>query len=81
MSLEHGELVAQDKDLDLFRGVGSGAQDHPAHELGQGHVDQFQRHRRIIVGVGGRQSSRSAALRRVSGTHRRRGRAASDPTP
>jgi hypothetical protein len=32
-SLEHGELVAQDQDLDLLGGVGSGAQHNPAEEL------------------------------------------------
>jgi hypothetical protein len=33
-SLEHGELVAQDQDLDLLGGVGSGAQHDPAQQLG-----------------------------------------------
>ena len=32
---EHGELVAQDQDLDLFGGVGSGAEHYPAQELGE----------------------------------------------
>jgi hypothetical protein len=31
--LEHGELVAQDEDLDLLGGVGSVAQHDPAQEL------------------------------------------------
>jgi hypothetical protein len=34
-------LVAQDEDLDLFGGVGSGAQHHPAQELGEDEVDQL----------------------------------------
>jgi hypothetical protein len=38
--LEYGELVAQDQDLDLLGGVGSGDQDHPAEELGEHQVDQ-----------------------------------------
>jgi hypothetical protein len=46
--LEHGELVAQDQDLDLLAGVGSGTQDHPAQELGEHLVDQPQRHGRIM---------------------------------
>jgi hypothetical protein len=33
-SLEHGELVTQDEDLDFFGRVGSGAQDQPGQELG-----------------------------------------------
>ena len=49
-SLEHGELVAQDQDLDLLGGVGSGAQHDPAQELGEHLVDQPQRHQRIMPG-------------------------------
>jgi hypothetical protein len=48
--LEHGELVAQDEDLDVLGGVGSGVQHHPAQELGEHQVDQSQRHRRIMLG-------------------------------
>jgi hypothetical protein len=48
--LEHGELVAQDQDLDVLAGVGSGVQHHPAHELGEHQVGQSQRHRRIMLG-------------------------------
>jgi hypothetical protein len=58
-SLEHGELVAQDEDLDLLPGVGSGAQDHPGQELGERHVDQLQCHQRIMSGSVRRQSGRS----------------------
>jgi hypothetical protein len=39
--LEHSELVAQDEDLDLLGGVGSGAQHHPAQKLGGHEVDQL----------------------------------------
>jgi hypothetical protein len=39
--LQHRELVAQDEDLDLFGGVGSGAQHHPVQELGEDEVDQL----------------------------------------
>jgi hypothetical protein len=46
--LEHGELVAQDQDLDVLGGVGSGVQHDPAQELGEHLVDQLQRHRRIM---------------------------------
>ena len=49
-SLEHGELVAQDQDLDLLGGVGSSAQHDPAQELGEHLVDQPQRHERIMPG-------------------------------
>ena len=49
-SLEHGELVAQDQDLDVLGGVGSGAQHDPAEELGEHLVDQSQRHQRIMPG-------------------------------
>jgi hypothetical protein len=38
--LEHGELVAEDQDLDVLGGLGSGAQHDPAHELGDHLVDQ-----------------------------------------
>jgi hypothetical protein len=46
--LEHGELVAQDQDLDLLGGVGSGPQHDPAQELGEHLVDQPQRDQRIM---------------------------------
>ena len=49
-ALEHGELMAQDKDLDLLGGVGSGAQHDPAQEVGEHLVDQPQRHQRIMPG-------------------------------
>ena len=58
-SLEHGELVAQDEDLDLLPGVGSGAQDHADQELGERHVDQLQCHQRIMSVSVRRQSGRS----------------------
>ena len=69
-SLEHGELVAQDQDLDLLGGVGSGAQHDPAQELGEHLVDQPQRHQRIMPGTCRGRTGRSRAVRRVSGTHR-----------
>jgi hypothetical protein len=47
---EHGELVAQDQDLDLLGGVGSSAQHDPAEERGEHLVDQPQRHQRIMPG-------------------------------
>jgi hypothetical protein len=46
--LEHGELVAQDQDLDLLGGVGSSAQHGPAQELREHLVDQPRRHQRIM---------------------------------
>jgi hypothetical protein len=49
--LEHRELVTQDEDLDLLGGVGSGAQHHPAQELGAHEVDH---HRRIMPVTGWR---------------------------
>jgi hypothetical protein len=64
--------VAQDQDLDLVCGVGSGAQHHPAHQLGEHQVDQPKRHRRIMPASRRRPSSRSPAARTVSGTHARR---------
>jgi hypothetical protein len=48
--LEHGELVAQDQDLDLLGGVGTRAQGHPAQQLGEHPIDQHQRHRLIMLG-------------------------------
>ena len=50
-SLEHGELVAQDQDLDLLGVVGSSAQHDPAEELGEHVIDQSQRHRGIMAGL------------------------------
>lgn len=47
-SLEHGELVAQDQDLGLLGGVGSGVQHDPAEKLGEHLVDQSQRHQPIM---------------------------------
>jgi hypothetical protein len=69
-SLQHGQLVAQDEDLDLLAGVGSGAQHHPAQELGGHQVDQLQRHGRIMSGTLSRGFGRSTGASRVSGTHR-----------
>jgi hypothetical protein len=50
-SLEHGQLVAQDKDLDLLGGVRSGPQHDPVQEFGEHLVDQPQRHQRIMPGT------------------------------
>jgi hypothetical protein len=47
---EHGELMAQDQDLDVLGGVRSGVQHHPAQELGEHQVDQLHRHQRIMPG-------------------------------
>jgi hypothetical protein len=44
VSLEYGELVAQDQDLDVLGGVGSGAQHDPTQQLGEHLVDQPHRH-------------------------------------
>jgi hypothetical protein len=49
-SLESGELVAQDRDVDLVGGVGSRPEDDPAQELGEHLVDQPQRRRRMMPG-------------------------------
>jgi hypothetical protein len=68
-SLEQGELVTQEKDLDLLAGLGSSSDHDPAQERGEHLVDQPERHRRIMPGVRRRRSSRSADVNRVSGTH------------
>jgi hypothetical protein len=47
-SLEHGQLMAQDEDLDLVGGVGVGVEHHPAQQLREHLVDQPHRHRRIM---------------------------------
>jgi hypothetical protein len=49
-SLEYGELVAQDQDLDLGGGVRSRPEHDPALELGEHRVDQPQHHQRIMPG-------------------------------
>jgi hypothetical protein len=49
--LEHGELVAQNQDLDLLGGVAVGAQHDPAQELGEHLVDQSHRHQGIMPGL------------------------------
>jgi hypothetical protein len=67
--LEHGELVAQNQDLDVLGGVGSGAQHDPAEERGEHLVDQSQRHQRIMPGLCRGRTGRSRAVRAVSGTH------------
>ena len=33
--MKDGELVAQNQDLDLLGGVGTGEQDHPTQESGE----------------------------------------------
>jgi hypothetical protein len=48
-SLQHGQLMAQDEDLDLVGGVGAGVEHHPAQQLREHLVDQFDRHRRIML--------------------------------
>jgi hypothetical protein len=68
-SLEHGELVTQNQDLDLVGGAGSSEQDHPSQEPGHCRVDQPQRHRRIMPNAGRRRSRRSPMVGRVLGTH------------
>jgi hypothetical protein len=67
---EHGELVAQDQDLNLLGGIQPGTEHQPAHKLGGHLVDQPQRHWRIMPGVRQpRSSSRSPGASRVSGTY------------
>jgi len=63
--LEHGELVAQDQDLDLLGGVGTSAQSHPAQQLGEHPIDQHQRHRLIMLGCDRRRTGRSTGVRSV----------------
>jgi hypothetical protein len=46
--LQHGQLVAQDEDLDLVGGVGADAQHHSAEQFREHLVDQLQRHRWIM---------------------------------
>jgi CHAD domain-containing protein len=69
-AVEHGELVAQNQDLDLLGRVGVGAQHDPAQELGEHLVDQPQRHQPIMPGTWRGRTSRSRAVRTVSGTRR-----------
>ena len=66
---EHGELVAEDQDLDPLGGVGSDAQHDPAQELGDHLVDQPERHQRIMPGHLPRRTGTSRAVRAVLGTH------------
>jgi hypothetical protein len=67
---KHGELVAQDQDLDLFGRVGSGAQHDPAEEHGEHLIDQSQRHQRIMPAACRGRTARSRAVCPVPGTHR-----------
>jgi hypothetical protein len=67
--LEHGELVAQDQDLDVLGGVGSGAQHDPAQELGEHLVGQSQRHQGIMPASCRGRTGRSRAVCIDSGTH------------
>ena len=85
-SLEDCELVTQDQDFDLLRGVRSGEQNHPRQDSGERQVDQPQRHGWIMSNSGRATTCRSAAVTLVSGTHRpvlpqRARRAASGPRP
>ena len=43
-SAQHGDLVAQHHDLDVFRGVGSGEQCQPAEHAGERQVDESEGH-------------------------------------
>ena len=67
--LEHGELVAQDQDLEVLGDVGSGAQHDPAEELGEHLVDQWQRHQRIMQGTCRGRTSRSRAVHSFGHPH------------
>jgi hypothetical protein len=67
--LQHGELMAQDEDLDVLGGVGADAQQRPAQQLRAYQVDQPEGHRRIMSGQLGRRSGRSTTASTVSGTH------------
>ena len=53
-SLQHGELVTQDQDLDVFAGVGSSPEHQPAQQLDEHPVDQSQRHRKVVPRYGQR---------------------------
>jgi hypothetical protein len=68
-SSEQGGLATENQDLDLLGHVRAAPQHHPAQELGEHVVDRPQCHRRIMPGSRRRRSSRSADVRRVSGTH------------
>ena len=59
--------MAQDQDLDLLGGVGSGAQHDPAQELEERLVDH--RSATSVPATGRGRTSRSRAVRTVSGTH------------
>jgi len=50
MSQSFCQIASVRQDLDFLGGVGSGAQDHPAQDLGEHLVDQLQRHQRIMPG-------------------------------
>jgi hypothetical protein len=69
-SLQDGQLMAQDEDLDLLGSVGAGVEHHPAQQLREHLVDQLHRHRRIMPRRPQPQSARSATVREVSGTNR-----------
>jgi len=69
-SLQHRQLMAQDEDLDVFRGVGPGVQHHPGHEFREHLIDQLQRHWWIMPQLLRSQIASSAAGREVSGTHK-----------
>jgi hypothetical protein len=60
---QHRDLVAQDKDLDILRGVGSGEQRQPAQDLGQHQVRESKGHgkRSCLLARGPNQRHRSAA--------------------
>jgi hypothetical protein len=66
-------LMAQDQDLDVLGGVGSGLQHDPAEELGEHLVDQSQRHQRSMPGTCRGRMGKSRAVCTVSGTHRAAG--------
>jgi hypothetical protein len=68
-SLQHGQLVTQEQDLDVLGRVGTSAQHHPAQQLGEHPIDQRQRHRLIMLDYNRRETARSTGVRNVSGTH------------
>jgi hypothetical protein len=67
-SLQHGQLVAQDEDLDLHAGVGSGAQHEPAQEAWRTSGRSASAPRADHAGTASRGFGRSTGVSRA-GTH------------
>jgi hypothetical protein len=69
LPLQHGELVAQQEDLGLLRGIRTSRQRQPTDQATSDHVPQAQSHYADHASPADPRTRSSQAMSRVSGTH------------